>query len=307
MRNCRIQTLSTISKPQGFTLVEMIAAIVVSAILAIGIVDYIGRSVEGFDSSANRNQLASAGRTAISRLAMELHNALPNSVRTTSASGSGDQCIEFVPVRASTNYIDAPVTGPGSTTFDVVDFVPTQHGATDGFAVIYPNRTNRIYDGDNGSPAGWPNFPDRGRIQEISSIADSASADQSTITLVKSHRFNRRSPNERFFVTDEPISYCIKGDKMYRYTNYVFYSSQPDTEEGVSGCAVASGDNCLPNYSSAPDKMLITNNIDNTGITAFSVGSQTLTRNSLVAIQLNLTSDGDEVNLTHEVLTRSVP
>jgi len=307
MRNHRTQSFKTFTMPQGFTLVEMIAAIVVSAILAIGIVDYIGRSVDGFDSSANRNQLASAGRTAISRLAMELHNALPNSIRTTSASGSGDQCIEFVPVRASTNYINPPFRGSGSTTFDVVDFVPSLHGDTDGFAVIFPNRSNRIYDGDNGSPAGWPNFPSRGRIQEISSIADSSSPDQSTITLVKSHRFNRRSRNERFFVTDEPISYCIKGDKLYRYTNYVFYSAQPDTEEGVSGCAVASGDNCLPNYSSAPDKMLITDSIDNTGITAFSVGSQTLTRNSLVAIQLNMTLDGDVVSLTHEVLSRSVP
>jgi hypothetical protein len=70
---------------------------------------------------------------------------------------------------------------------------------------------------------------------------------------------------------------------------------------------VASGDACLPNYSAAPDKMLITDNIDNTGITAFSVGTQTLTRNSLVSIELNLTSEGDVVNLTHEVLTRSVP
>ena len=292
---------------KGFTLVEMIAAIVVSAILAIGIVDYIGRSVEGFDSSANRNQLASAGRTAISRLAMEIHNALPNSIRTTSASPSGDQCIEFIPVRASTTYLTAPVTGPGATTFDVVDFVPSLHGAAGGFAVIYPNSASELYDSDNGSPAGWPNFPDRGRIQGISSIADSSSPDQTTITLVKSHRFDRRSPSERFFVVDEPISYCIKGDKLYRYTDYVFYASQSDTEEGVSGCAVASGDNCLPNYSSAPDKMLITDSIDNTGLTAFSVGSQTLTRNALVAIQLNLTSEGDVVNLTHEVLTRSVP
>lgn len=303
----RQQLAHLIHRSRGFTLVEMIAAIVVSAILAIGIVDYIGRSVEGFDSSANRNQLASAGRTAISRLAMEIHNALPNSIRTTSAAPSGNQCIEFIPVRASTTYINPPVTGPGSTSFDVVDFVPSLHGATNGFAVIYPNQTSELYDGDNGPPAGWPNFANRGRIQEISSIADSSSADQSTVTLVKSHRFDRRSPSERFFVTEQPVSYCIKGDKMYRYTNYGFYSTQPDTEEGVSGCAVASGDNCLSNYSSAPDKMLITDSIDNTGLTGFSVGSQTLTRNALVAIQLNLTSDGDVVSLTHEVLTRSVP
>lgn len=295
------------TRQQGFTLIEMIAAIVVSAIIAIGVVDFIGRSVEGFDSSANRNQLASAGRTAIDRLAMELHNALPNSIRTTTAAPGGDQCIEFIPVRSSTTYINPPLAGPGATTFDVVDFVPTEHGTSGGFAVIYPDNVNELYDGDNGAPAGWPNFPARGRIQGIATIADSAAPDQSTVTLVKAHRFDRRSPNDRFFVTEEPVSYCISGDKMYRYSNYGFYAAQTDEEEAPGTCEVASGDACLPNYSAAPNKMLITDSIDNTGLTTFSVGSQTLTRNALVSINLNLTSDGDVVNLKHEVLTRSVP
>lgn len=303
----RTEQANNFIRQSGFTLIEMIVAIVVSAIIAVGIVDYIGNAADGFGRSANRNQLATAGRTAIDRMAMEIHNALPNSLRTTTANGAGEQCIEFIPVRVSTTYINPPFTGGGGTTFDVVDFVPTQHGETGGFAVIYPNSSSELYDGDNGAPGTWPDFDDRGRIQEIDNIADSASADQSTITLVKTHRFDRRSPNDRFFVVDEPISYCIKSDKLYRYTDYGFFNSQTDTEEGVSGCAVASGDACLPNYSAAPDKMLITDNIDNTGLTAFSVGSQSLSRNSLVAIQLNLTSEGDVVNLTHEILTRNVP
>jgi len=179
--------------PRGFTLVEMIVTIVVSAIIAVGIVDFIGRSVTGLDTTAGRNQLASAGRTAIDRLAMELHNALPNSIRATPAQPGGDQCIEFIPIRAMTSYIDAPVTGPGAATFDVVDFVPSEHGASSAFAVIYPNDIDELYDGDNGASGNWPDFPDRGPIQEISSIADSSDPDQSTVTLVKSHRFQRRS------------------------------------------------------------------------------------------------------------------
>ena len=70
---------------------------------------------------------------------------------------------------------------------------------------------------------------------------------------------------------------------------------------------VALNQTCLPNYSAAPDKTLITNNIDNTGLTAFSVGVQTLTRNSLVSLELNFILDGDTVLLNHDVLTRSVP
>ena len=291
---------------RGFSIIEMVVAIVVSSIMAIGIIDYIGRSVEGISSSANRNQLASAGLMALNRLGMELHNSLPNSIRETTATAGGDQCLEFIPVRAATSYINPPFSGGGGTIFDVVDFVPSQHGVSDGFAVIYPNRQDEIYDGDNGASTGWPNFPTRGPIQEITSIVDSAAADQSTVTLVITHRFNRQSPNKRFYVVDEPVSYCVVGDKLYRYTNYGFYTTQVDEEESGM-CVVASNDRCLPNYAAAPDKMLITNNIDNTGLTAFTVGTQTLTRNSLIAIVLNITSDGDSIMLNHDVLTRSVP
>ena len=49
----------------GFTLVELVSVILISAILALGTVIFISRAVEGLDATSARNQLASAGRTAI--------------------------------------------------------------------------------------------------------------------------------------------------------------------------------------------------------------------------------------------------
>lgn len=263
--------------------------------------------MDSMTTTATRNKISTAGRIAIDRLAMEIHNALPNSIRASTASPGGDQCIEFVPVRAATTYINPPFTGGGGTTFEVVDLTPSQHGATDGYAVIFPNRQSQLYDGNRGSSAGWPNFASRGPIEEISSIVDSASPDQSTVTLVKSHRFSRRSPSQRFFIVDDPISYCVVGPNLYRYTNYGFYRVQETDEEDPGVCEVALDQTCLPNYAAAPDKMLITNSLDNTGLTAFTVSAQTLQRNSLVAIQLNFTDNNESIILNHEVLTRSVP
>lgn len=300
----------------GFTIVEIILAIVISAILAIGVVNFIAGSAEGIESAAARNRLAAAGQVAIQQLSSELHNSLPNSIRVTSASG-GDQCIEFVPVRAATTYIDPPFGGSGGSVFDVVDFQPSQHGVSGGFAVIYPNNQSQLYDGDNGAYANWPDFPFRGPIEEIDNIADSGSADQSTVTLkVKApdtdHRFSGRSPNERFFVVEYPVSYCVKGNKLYRYTDYGFFRNQTDEEESGS-CVVTDPDRCLPNYAAGPGrkKFLVTDSIDNynggSPITPFSVGAQTLSRNSLVAIELRFVVNGEEIRLNHEVLTRSVP
>ena len=293
---------------RGFTLVEVVVTIVLSGILAVGLVNYIRDAGEGFATTGNRNQLASAGRVAIDRIALELHNALPHSIRATSPTAGGDQCLEFVPIRALTSYLDAPVTGGGSTTFDVVEFEPSQQGTTGGFAVIYPDDIDEIYDGDNGASSAWPDFPDRGAIQGIDNIADSTEPEaRSTITLVKSHRFDDSSPQRRFFLVDEPISFCVKGDKLYRYTNYTFYQNQVSQEEEAGVCEVANNDRCLPNYAAAPDKMLITDNLDNTGLTAFTVTPQTLNRNSLIAMEFNFTSDGDAIVLNHEVFSRAVP
>ena len=291
----------------GFTLIELVVTIVISAILAVGIVSFIGDSVSSLTTSTNRNQMASAGRVALDRLAMEVHNALPNSIRATTATGAGDQCLEFIPVRAASSYINPPFTGGGGITFDVVDFTPSQHGVTGGYAVIYPSVQNHLYDGDNGASTGWPSFPNRRPIQEIASIQDSVSPNQSTVTLVTTHRFNNTSPNLRFFVVEDPISYCVVGDKLYRYTNYGFFTSQVTVEEEVAVCEKALNQRCLPNYSDSPNKMLISDSIDNTGLTAFTVGTQSLNRNALVVIELNFVANGESIKLNHEVLTRSVP
>ena len=53
--------------------------------------------------------------------------------------------------------------------------------------------------------------------------------------------------------------------------------------------------------------MLITDSIENAGLTAFTVSPQSLQRNALISIRLKLTSGTDSVDINHETLTRSVP
>jgi len=297
----------------GFTLIELVVTIIIASIITVGIVTFIGRTVDGVTTASTRNKLATAGRVVIDRMALELHNALPNSIRATTALAGGNQCIEYIPVLGATTYINPAFTGSGTTTFNVIDFVRNgtdyiPASSTGLYGVIYPNRINQLYDGDNTLP--WPDFPNRRPIQTISSITDTGpTSDLSIITLTQAHRFRRRSPNERFFVVTQPVSFCVVSDKLYRYTNYGFYQSQSVTELLISddSCPPVGGGRCLPNYNTSPDKVLIMDSINNTGLAAFTVGNQNLRRNSLVAIELNLESGGDSIKLSHEVLTRSVP
>lgn len=271
---------------RGFTLIEMIMTIIIAAILAAGVVTYIGDSAEGFISSSNRSRLAGSGRAALDRMTFEIHNALPNSVRVSSVAPGGDQCLEFIPAIKATTYINAPFTGSGSSSFDVVDFNPlTTYSSPAGiYAAIYPINTADLYNYDDNN----------GPLALIDQITDPSGADgKMTVTLNATHRFSRRSPLNRLFLAEQPVSFCVVGSKLYRYENY-----------GVQATQCAPG-TCLP--ATLPDRAPLAENIDNTGLTAFSLELATLRRNAIVSFDLQMTNQGDTIRLNHEVLTHNVP
>ena len=270
----------------GFTLIEMVTTIIIASILAAGIVTYIGDSTDGFLTSANRSRLASSGRSALDRMTFEMHNALPNSVRANAAAGNGDQCLEFMPMLRATTYVNAPFTGSGSSSLNVINFNPTTTVASPAgiYAVIYPINNTDLYNYDD----------NRGPLALVDSITDPNGGDGvMTVTLDAVHRFNRRSPSNRLFLVDQPVSFCVVGDRLYRYENYGVKNTQ---------CTPAT---CLPN--TLPNRALIADEIDNTGLTAFALEAATRRRNAIISFELNMTSDGDSVRLDHEVLTHNVP
>lgn len=264
----------------------MVTTIIISSILAVGIVTYIADSAEGFLTSSNRSRLATSGRAALDRMTLEIHNALPNSVRVNVAAGNGDQCLEFMPALKATTYINPPFTGSGASSFDVINFNPLTEYTSPAeiYAAIYPINTADLYDYDD----------DRGPLALVDAISDPSAVDgEMTVTLDATHRFSRRSASNRLFLVDEPVSFCVVGDKLYRYSNYGVEATQ---------CSPAT---CLP--STLPDRALLAESIDNTGITAFNVGAATLRRNAIVSFDIAMTSQGDTVRLNHEVLTHNVP
>lgn len=270
----------------GFTLIEMVTTIIIASILAMGIVTYIADSADGFLTSSNRSRLASSGRAALDRMTFEIHNALPNSVRVNIADSGGNQCLEFMPAIKATTYINPPFTGSGASSFNVINFNPlTTYDSPAGiYAAIYPINSAELYDYDD----------NQGPLALIDAISDPSGADgEMTVTLDASHRFSKRSASNRLFLVEQPVSFCVVGDKLYRYSNYGVEATQ---------CTPAS---CLP--STLPDRALLAETIDNTGISAFSVGAATLRRNAIVSFDISMTSQGDVVRLNHEVLTHNVP
>ncbi len=75
----------------GITLVELVTVVMILGILSVGTVKFITDSGQGFASTVGRAALAGDVRFVTLRIAKEVRDALPNSVRV---SGG---CLEFVP------------------------------------------------------------------------------------------------------------------------------------------------------------------------------------------------------------------
>lgn len=119
---------------RGFTLVEAVLVMVITAIVLAGVAAFIIAPVRGYVDSAARADMADTGDTALRRIARDLRLALPNSVRV-GTDGSGASYIELLLTRTGARYLadeDKASSGnildfynTGKSSFDIVGPVPT--------------------------------------------------------------------------------------------------------------------------------------------------------------------------------------
>lgn len=111
----------------GFTLVEMIMVIVISAVIAGMVAVFIKAPIEGYFGSVRRAALSEEADAALRFLARDLQAALPNSIAC-SASGSGGK-LQFLSVRSGGRFREGRTASGAGT--------PLAFGtATTGFDTI---------------------------------------------------------------------------------------------------------------------------------------------------------------------------
>ena len=257
------------AQQKAFTLVELITVIMVLGILSIGTVRFITDSSKGFASTIARSQLAGDARFAVERISISMRDALPNSVRV------AGPCIEFIPTLAATTYTTLP-TAVAAGSFRAVPFDPAVIPAG-ARAAVYPSAA--IY--NEGNP---------GEISPAVVVSAPDAANEITVSLPMPHQFTSESPSKRVFLVAEPVSYCVDGERLWRYQGYGFSSVQP-------GLAVLPG--------ARPDRTLIAEHVN--AAAPFSVSTATLTRNAIVQIEVEFARGGDSVSIEDTIQVRNVP
>lgn len=272
--------------PRGFTLVEVIVVLILVGILAVVTTTIIVQPVEGFLDQSRRAELVDAGEGALQRMARDVRRALPNSVRVEGNS------LEMLNTRTGMRYRDGPGPPPvggdpdrrlefdrADDAFNVMGPVAPQLEADDRLVIYHLGQSDAdAYAGDAViTPDGT----------SLSVDPDPDVDDEYRITLDPAHQFRLESPRQRLHVVDRAVAYrCdpdAEGGTLRRMAGYDFGSELPDD---FSGAALISGHvtDCSFDYDPG-----------------------TATRNAVVTLRLELSSDDERIRLVRQVHVENAP
>lgn len=265
----------------GFTLIEIIIVIVILSVLSIGSVQFISFSAQGYVDTARRSVLASTATIVNEKISRLIRESLPGSIRVNSTQS----CIEFIPVLGATSYIDAPfdTTSTNVTAVNVNTLL-----RSNGRLAIYPvvSDVNQLY-----SLSGIQGYIS---TETVSSVVI---GNETTFTFNggASFRFERRSPQKRLYIVDDPNAFCQVGTQLFYYQNYGFVGD-------ISNLPTR-----LP--SSINERLLVADQLS-PGSLRFQYLPSSLRRNAIVSYELELQGASNQTEIfaiNQEVQVRNVP
>lgn len=273
-------------RQRGFTLIELIVVIVITAIVAGMVTVFIRAPVQSYLDVAARAELADAADLASRRITRDVRLALPNSVRVT----PDGKYLELLLTKTGGRYLseDDPNTIPGN----VLAFDPLTPGNLDVFTIVgaAPSGVQTIVPGDFIVVNNLGDQPpvDAYDCSGQCNRAQVASISGNDVTLVK-NPFVEQTPSMpslsyRFQVVSTVVTYhCAPNANgtgtLTRYAGYAIQVAQPESTAALTG---------------APSAALMANQV---AACAFSFDTLPNLQRGLVSVSLTLGAPGGNAGL----------
>jgi MSHA biogenesis protein MshO len=283
--------------PHGFTLVEIVVVITLTAILAGVVTGFITRPMEAYRDLSLRATLVDEAETALRRLSRDVHAALPNSLRVSPDGRS----LEVLHVADGARYRRAP--GAGHTAADdwldfagddAFNLVGRFENLAFGYGVPLPAGTRlAIYTTSAAVYADAASDADPGVITPgPTGVTITDDGDEDHVSLSVPFQFRFESPRRRLYVVEGPVSYlCDPGTaSLTRYSAYSVASAQPTDPAAIP--------------LSAAQAALVA---DRVASCAFAYDPGTSSRAGLLTVRLGLAEGAEQVRLLHQVHVDNAP
>jgi MSHA biogenesis protein MshO len=268
---------------RGFTLVELVMVIVLMGIISGVLAPMIVQSITAYRDSQARADLVAKGRVALERLAREVRQAAPNSLRAT-GGGTG---IEFVSSREGGRYVDlhddfGTASYPANRRFKTNATL----NQLDIIGTTYVHQGNDSLVIGNTSPGELQAGTTVSQISAAAPFdADGAGGDDSQTLTFANNQFPNDSPGKHFSIVDATYEIGLTGNtiRWHRATGITGY----DGNAGWGG-----GDPIL---------------VDGVTTLSFDYSPGTPQSAGVLSIDLEITDGAEEIRLYHEVHVRNTP
>jgi len=279
----------------GFTLIELVVTLVISAIVVSFVSLFISGSVKGFTDQTRRARLVDSADSALQRIGRDVRRALPNSVRTTTAGGVA--ALEMLSTVDGARYRAQP---PG-TAAQILDFA----AADASFNVLGPfTQVTKPFTSTRHYLAIYNVGVPGANAYELANVITPAGAQigiavdgatgEDRVTLSPAFKFAYESPTQRVFLLDGPVTYLCDGvaGTLLRYQGYSIASSQSsvDTHGELLGAGATAS--------------LMANQI--AGCT-FTYTPGTAERGGLLSLSITVSAAGESISLLSQIHMDNVP